>query len=212
VVHFTEHDVQGFIRARLEAAGLQFTADPSNYTVDISLWHPWPDEIIPIEPHLFDTFGLHLLDPQKQVGVWFPPRDATFSYGRIFEAFWEEHGIIVGIFDGRGQSVLSGMQLLIDFYTEIFQKHGDPNMDMWEWFDSVHDHPEFGWEVMEVASEALLQELVAERKPKAREALIRRLTARTQAFIDHLQTEGILQPHDIVIPHIEPPPHNEDSD
>jgi len=92
VVHLTEQEAFGIIRARLEAAGLNFDATPPEYTINSWL----------------GTFGLDLFDEKKGVAitqfVWVESLAA-----QVEEAFAEQTSdIIVGTFYNPGRSAGSG--------------------------------------------------------------------------------------------------------
>ena len=83
VVHLTEQEALGIIRARLEAAGLDFSATPPNYTIGDESPFGW-----------WDNIGLDLFDEQKGVAIaklsWEESNRPFSSRGRGFAALVEE--------------------------------------------------------------------------------------------------------------------------
>ena len=98
VVHFTEQEALGIIRARLEEAGLDFNFEPPKYTIDWD-WYWGEGE---------DELALDLIDEQKNVAVIYrvnhgPPR-RNFDM-QIEEAFRVQiDNITVGVFLDRGST------------------------------------------------------------------------------------------------------------
>ena len=101
VVHLTEQEAYGIIRARLETAGLDFSVPPPEYIIDDQFW--WVDGI-----------GLNLFDEQKNVAVtyicWEESNRPFFPWDREFamlveKAFAEQTGITVGAIYNPGVSV-----------------------------------------------------------------------------------------------------------
>jgi len=92
VVHLTEQEAFGILRARLEAAGLNFNARPPGYTLE----------------HWWDEIDLDLFDEQKNVAIthfgWEESNRPFSAWGQEFtmqveEAFTEiTNNIIVGAF------------------------------------------------------------------------------------------------------------------
>ena len=110
MVHLTEQEAFGIIRARLEAAGLNFDATPPGNSVSISF---------PFLGDGFDDVGLDLFDIEKDVGVthvgWlgggraFMPSEREVA-GWIGEMFAEQAGAIeVGVFYNPGQYISGGI-------------------------------------------------------------------------------------------------------
>jgi len=107
IVHLTEQEAFGIIRARLEAAGLVFNSTPPKYTVEIQRRQEGQQE-----------YGLELFDAHKGVGIAFVSWiGANRSWrmtereiaGLLDEAFAERtDNIIVGAFYNGGRSLGSG--------------------------------------------------------------------------------------------------------
>ncbi|MCL2377005.1 MAG: copper amine oxidase N-terminal domain-containing protein [Defluviitaleaceae bacterium] len=105
IVHLTEQEAFGIIRARLEAAGLNFDSELPDYIVNLS-----PDHFV---DDLQYEHGLDLFDAYKGVGVAFVGWVGTNRSFRadeseiarwIGEAFSEAHNdIIVGAFYDAGR-------------------------------------------------------------------------------------------------------------
>ena len=205
VAYIKEDEAFGFIRAKLESAGLNFDAVPPSYTVEaINEWNfSMPREL---------TIGLDLFDGQKEVAIAEirptdisdPHRDfnrrnqstGNSTAQEVAEKFMEQFGQTVGVFHNPGESVLNGMQARSDWNYNFWQTYGDTSMEMWEWFNTLSNEIGHGAinAMQNEAINTLRDEAIAERTPEIREALINRLTAQTQEFIEFLQSQGILQP------------------
>jgi len=112
VVHLTEQEAFGIIRARLEAAGLDFSATPPDYTLGSEDSFMWWDEI-----------GLSLFDAQKGIAVthlsWEESNRPFSPRGRNFAALIEE----------------DFAALTDDFITAAFYNPGKFLGSSWEWDD-----------------------------------------------------------------------------
>jgi len=167
VVHLTEQEALGIIRAQLEAAGLNFSDSPPEYTAtEFEGFQFWGAES--------GYFGLDLFDEDKGVAVshitWEENNMHFFSHGghrlaqEVSGAFAEQvNDISVGVFFNPGKSL--GM-------AEDWWGWDDENWT--EWWEEEYEAP------------------TAERKAEARVALVENLTAQVQEFIDLLKTEGII--------------------
>jgi len=167
MVHLTEQEAFGIIRARLEAAGLVFDEKPPKET-KLTFDEPkqtYYDEVDWYLRHTLDYVKLDLFDAQKEVGVahvsWlgssrsFMP-DERMIARRIEEEFAEQtDDIIVGAFYNPGRGV-GGT----------------------EWTD---------------AGELKLIPPSNEEVEEARPILVRQLINQADKFILHLQSEGILE-------------------
>lgn len=102
VVHLTEQEAFGIVRAQLEAAGLRFDATPPNYTVDY-----WESAI-----------GLELFDSQRNVAIariradeidspFVPEWRIESRNSWIADEFAEQTDIIVGVFYNQGAAEYS---------------------------------------------------------------------------------------------------------
>jgi len=181
VVRFTEQEAFGFIHAKLEAAGLDFSATPPDYSVSV------PNQSL----HFFETdvdVGLIYFDEARRVGL---ANGANVSAQRVVEAFAEK-GLTVGVFTNPSETVFDGMTARSDLQRSVWKEHGDQSIDMWDWIFENLDHPLLAEEALNEIRDAA----VAEAKEPARRALIKSLTSQTQSFIDQLQAEGILPPHE----------------
>ena len=97
VVHITEQEAFAIVRAKLEAEGLNFSADTPEYVVET-----W-----------FRDFGIDLYDEEKGVAIaqltWDDNNQPFFSHGgnhlaeEITERFAEQTDIHVGVFFNPGQ-------------------------------------------------------------------------------------------------------------
>ncbi|MCL2577847.1 MAG: hypothetical protein FWE27_07340 [Defluviitaleaceae bacterium] len=181
VVYFTEQEALGFIRAKLEEAGLDFSAEPPDYSVDIP--NAW----------FSNAFGLRLYDAEKGVAIsYMPDGEDTFSPGEdvfahdISQEFAQQHeNLSVGVFYNPGETVFS-MQDRFEMFEHLWEESGDGGRDEWIWLESIREYLPDG------EYEALRDAVITERKSEARQALIDNLTAQVQEFIDRLKTEGIL--------------------
>ena len=101
VVNLTEQEVLGIVRARLEAAGLNFNATPPQHTINsCDNFSRGPDGV-----------GLSLFDEQKNVAI----ASTGLSVWRDWilateEAFARQTDITVGVFASPGQSLGSAPQ------------------------------------------------------------------------------------------------------
>ena len=108
VVHLTEQDAYGIIRARLEAAGLNFDAVPPDYTIDSitrALWDAGESSVF-WGDMTDEGIRLNLFDRERNVAVshisWDESNRPFSSWGRAFamqvERTFTEHmdGITVG--------------------------------------------------------------------------------------------------------------------
>ena len=105
VVHLTEQEAFGIIRARLEAAGFDFSATVPEYTVGNDDGRFW----------MVGDIGIDLFDEQKNVAVlnisWADSNRPFSVTGRVLamqveEAFTEQlHDITVGAFYNPGRSL-----------------------------------------------------------------------------------------------------------
>ncbi|MCL2577845.1 MAG: copper amine oxidase N-terminal domain-containing protein [Defluviitaleaceae bacterium] len=174
VVHFSDHIVTGYIRSKLEAAGLDFSDTPPEYSVDLDGWH---------------EFTLSLFDEEIRVGAshisYVVNNTPDFSEGggnlanEVTRKFAEEHKhITVGVFFNPDERVLSDL--------EVLQALGfDP-------MSEDFDHEEYEANFNHEEYEALHGEMLAERKEMGRQALIEHLNVQAQEFIDRLYVKGIL--------------------
>ncbi|MCL2356312.1 MAG: hypothetical protein FWC70_04000 [Defluviitaleaceae bacterium] len=180
IVYFTEQEAFGFIRAKLEEAGLRFGDEPPDYTIDASWVRPF-------------TIDLH--DAQNQVGVsfigWQENNEPFFSHGgnslsRNTAAEFNRMSdqLTTGVFYNPDASVLNGWWGS-EWHNAVWETHGDESSDMWAWFEANRDHPEFGY----AAFEAWVNEQLTnpERIESARQQLIENLSAQALEFIEKLQ-------------------------
>ena len=163
IVHLTEQEALAIIRSQLEAEGLNFGADPPDYDVDFNSW-------------LDFSVGLELFDEENGVAVahisWENNNIQFFSHGgrhladEVAEKFAElNNDISIGVFYNPGESLGMGA-------------------DWWGW--ESEDHPLRG----DLGEE--YQEPNDEIKAEARKALVDRLTAQVQDFVERLRAEGII--------------------
>jgi len=103
IVHLTEQEAFGIIRAQLESYGLHFNANPPGYTFD-----SWSDQRI----------GIDLFDEDKGVAIthisWeesnqhFRPRGSAFAE-EVANSFREQtNDISIGVFYNPGEAIYSG--------------------------------------------------------------------------------------------------------
>jgi len=181
VVNFTEQEALGFLIAELEAAGLNFSAAPLDYSVTVPDTRPWF--------HLMDVdVGLDYFDVARRVGI------VNNENGRrqdVVEAFVGK-GITVHVFSNPGESAFSEPIERRDWQRAVWEEHGDRSMDMREWVSENRDHPLLAEEIFDAIREAA----ITEAKEPARQVLIDRLTSQAQSFIEQLQAEGILPPQE----------------
>jgi len=171
VVHLTEQEAFGIIRAQLEAAGLSFSDTPPDYAALEEWW--WP-------------IGLDLYDSSRGAAVsylnWENSNIPFAPWGReiaeiVAEDFAEQTNISVGVF------YTSGVYPEWDIETHPFWYEWD---EMSQWFQSAVGT----WISRELRPPSA--RAIAQAKAEARPILEANLTAQVQEFIDFLQAEGII--------------------
>jgi hypothetical protein len=183
VAYFTEQEAFGFIRAKLEAEGLNFSESVPDYSVEIGGW--------------FD-FGLDLYDAENRVGLsfisWLQNNEPFFSHGgnnlsiEIRTEFEQEHeGTSIGVFFNPDRILFSASEYW-EWQRNLFEEYGDKSMSEWEWIYGEHEQTEFIRAARE-EFEAGRKETMAERTEAIRENLINQLTAQAREFIDRMQEE-----------------------
>lgn len=166
VVYFTEQEALAFIQAKLEAAGLNLSANAPGYEVNQGGW--------------FDL-GLSLWDEQRRVGIshitWENNNQQFFSHGgddlarRASQEFAQQHeDISVGVFFNPDEMLFGSWDDMLEF-------------GLYHPWDENFDREEY---------ETQRDKIIAERKEGGRQALIDNLTNQVQEFINSLQREGIL--------------------
>ena len=164
MVHLTEQEAFGIIRARLEAAGLDFDTPPEEINFDVPAL-TYYDEVDWYLSRYLNPIELDLFDTQKNVGIahvsWlgssmsFMPSERALAR-RIEEIVTEQtDDIVVGAFYNPGQSVNSA-----------------------EWTDE---------------GELKLTPPSDEEVEEARPILVRQLINQADKFILRLQSEGVLE-------------------
>jgi hypothetical protein len=116
VVYFTEQEAFGFIRAMLENAGLNFSANPPDYSV----------EVRDMFMGNYHTFGLDLFDAEKNVAIAnvnLRPMRMPPSIAEISKMFAEQYNdITVGVFRNPGLNVFNGMAATHGRWSEDFDE------------------------------------------------------------------------------------------
>ena len=180
VVHFTEQEALSFIRAELEAAGLDFSAAPTDYSVTVDNVR-LPSSAVDVEIVYFDA--------ARRVGLVY---GSHFTRSRdVVEAFVEK-GITVHVLSNPTERGFNGLAARSDWHRAVWEEHGDESMNVQEWVNANRDHPALDEEVFNAIRDAAN----AEAKEPARQVLIDRLTNQAQSFIEQLQAEGILPPQE----------------
>ncbi|MCL2856579.1 MAG: hypothetical protein FWE19_02485 [Oscillospiraceae bacterium] len=162
VVHLTEQEAVGIIRAQLEAAGLRLNDAPPEYTALEEWWGP--------------AIGIDLFDARRNVAIthldWQQSHQPFMRGGRDFadmvaEDFVEQTDISVGVFYTSG------------FFPEgwAVRRH---------WFETDDGQ----WDYEELSRPT--DEEIARAKAEARPILEERLTAQIQEFVAFLQAEGVI--------------------
>ncbi|MCL2547355.1 MAG: hypothetical protein FWE06_09300 [Oscillospiraceae bacterium] len=93
VVHMTEQETLGIIRVQLEAVGLNLTAEPFEYGVEVEHWGER------------ETVELTFFDAERRVGVVFN-ENWRWPSEKILEAFNDEYNdIAVGVIEPTWQDI-----------------------------------------------------------------------------------------------------------
>jgi hypothetical protein len=178
-IYFPEHDILSLVRAKFEAAGLQFVDYPPNYYTDLDGWISFP---------------LYLFDEERRVGISHVSRAVNntpgFSFGggslsmeaaRIFAT--QHPHINVGVFFNPDEVLLS--------YSETIR--------IMEFLRTLENEYEQNEEICpEEEYTSLRDQLIAERIYSGRRALIDHLSLQAQEFLDRLQSYGVL-PHETIV-------------
>jgi hypothetical protein len=182
VVHFTEQEVAGFIRAKLENAGLTFDGEASNYSVDVEYFveHWMGYDLRNIELNLFDE--------EKRVGVVFSTRG---NERVIHEAFEQDENITAAVFHNPNVRLFGGTdwknRRIVDMWLELNPEGERWGREIWDWWSEYGND-----EALEEEYQTYIAERIAEAETSARTTLIENLTTQVQRFINRLQTEGVL--------------------
>jgi len=187
VVHFTEQEALGIIRAKLEAAGLNFDATPPEHAVEF-----WPGDV-----------GLDLFDEEKGIAIahisWedsnmpFTGLTRSVLTDYLTEKFAEmENDILVGVFYNHGETIGEGKWWEREYGRPEAPDWIDENgnlieefiPDWWSESDREWWESRVWWGADGPTPEAI---------EAARPALKEHINTQVQEFIDFLQAEGILQ-------------------
>jgi hypothetical protein len=172
VVYFTEQEAFNFIRAKLEATGLDFSAKPPEHTVELPDWDRFDSDAT-------ISIGIDLYDAQREIGVVKIPRGtqgarSTHFADQVSKAFAEQFGLRVEAFVNPGESIFDNERMYNEWYKNLWQEYGDTTMNMWEWGRANPD------KINQDEFEELKNKTIAEREPQARQALIDNLTEQVE--------------------------------
>ena len=166
IVHFTEQEMLGIIRAQLEAAGLNFGTTPPEHS--IRLWDSYWNDDWGVNPS--PKIGLDLFDEENGVAI------ARLDFQESHHAATHRFGWISPVAAPLAERFAEQISHTVGVFYTPTQNFGAPQ----RWCRET--------EISIAVTEPTAEEMAA-----ARPQLMANLTLQVREFISYLQSEGILE-------------------